>query len=307
MKYEDVFTFLTVVETQNMAQAARELFISQGTASTRIRRLEEDLGVTLFYRQKGIKNVTLTTHGRRLVPIAQNWLDLCHEARSIKNLSLNQTLTVAATDTLNLFLLNDFYKEFISEHPDISLRIMTYHSQEISRMVDSQRCDIGISNSLFAYPSTQSSPLMTEPFVFLCHQNSLFAGSLDTADLKGEKEVYNDWSTEFENWHHHYFASFKTKKITIGTPAMISNFLDDEESWSIVPASLAARFLPVLDHFCICRPSISMPERKSYFLCRKSQQPEMAALIRLFQESCIRYLTETTKPLSSDQDLSRPL
>lgn len=290
MKYEDVLTFLTVVETQNMAQAARELFISQGTASIRIRRLEEELGVTLLYRQKGIKNAALTPYGERLIPIAQNWLDLHAEAHALKNLSLNRTLTVAATDTLNLFLLNDFYKHFISDHPEISLQIMTYHSQEISRMVDSQRCDIGITGSLFIYPSTKSFTLMAEPFVFLCHEKSPFADSLNVDCLKGEKEVYNNWSSEFDHWHRHYFASLKTKKITIGTPAMIPNFLDDEESWCIVPASLAERFISQVEHFCIRRPPISMPERKSYFLCRKTQLPEMASLIRMFQDSCLDYL-----------------
>ena len=189
MNYEDVLTFLTVLETQNIAQAARTLFVSQGTASTRIRRLEEELGIPLFYRQKGFKNVTLTPYGSRLVPIAQNWMDLYREAHSLGSLHLNQTLTVAATDTLNLFLLSDFYKTFISEHPEVSLKIMTYHSQEISRMVDSQRCDIGISNSLFVYPSIQSSILLEEAFVFLCHKNSPFAGTRDISCLKGEKEV----------------------------------------------------------------------------------------------------------------------
>ena len=49
MNYEDVLTFLTVLETQNIAQAARTLFVSQGTASTRIRRLEEELGIPLAW------------------------------------------------------------------------------------------------------------------------------------------------------------------------------------------------------------------------------------------------------------------
>ena len=290
MNYEDVLTFLTVLETQNIAQAARTLFVSQGTASTRIRRLEEELGIPLFYRQKGFKNVTLTPYGSRLVPIAQNWMDLYREAHSLGSLHLNQTLTVAATDTLNLFLLSDFYKAFISEHPEVSLKIMTYHSQEISRMVDSQRCDIGISNSLFVYPSIQSSILLEEAFVFLCHKNSPFAGTRDISCLKGEKEVLNDWSSEFGYWHQHYFASFKSPKIVIGTPAMITNFLDDEESWCIIPASLTGRFLERLDGFCAVRPDIPIPRRKSYFLCRKARLPETDALIDCFRDACARYL-----------------
>ena len=61
-------TFLAVVQTGSMAAAAKQVFVSQGTAFTRIKALEEELGVTLFERARGVHGITLTPLGEQLLP-----------------------------------------------------------------------------------------------------------------------------------------------------------------------------------------------------------------------------------------------
>ena len=56
-------TFLTVVTAGNFITAAERLHVSQSTVSTRIRTLEEQLGCTLFVRNKA--GTTLTPAGRQ--------------------------------------------------------------------------------------------------------------------------------------------------------------------------------------------------------------------------------------------------
>jgi len=55
-------TFLTVVTAGNFITAAERLHVSQSTVSTRIHTLEEQLGCTLFVRNKA--GTTLTAAGR---------------------------------------------------------------------------------------------------------------------------------------------------------------------------------------------------------------------------------------------------
>lgn len=50
--------FYTVANTQNISRASRELYISQPAISKAIQKLEQSLGVTLFYRNS--RGVTLT-------------------------------------------------------------------------------------------------------------------------------------------------------------------------------------------------------------------------------------------------------
>ena len=56
-------TFLTVVTAGNFISAADRLHVSQSTVSTRIHTLEDQLGCTLFVRNKA--GTTLTSAGRQ--------------------------------------------------------------------------------------------------------------------------------------------------------------------------------------------------------------------------------------------------
>lgn len=49
-----VETFLTVIRTRTISQAANILYVSQSTVSGRLKQLEEELGVTLIERKKGL-------------------------------------------------------------------------------------------------------------------------------------------------------------------------------------------------------------------------------------------------------------
>lgn len=42
-------TFVSVYETKNFTQSAERLFLSQPTVSAQIKKLEDQLGVILFY------------------------------------------------------------------------------------------------------------------------------------------------------------------------------------------------------------------------------------------------------------------
>lgn len=53
--------FLAVCEEKNISKAANSLHISQPSLSRQLKNLEEELGVTLFYR--GHQEITLTQEG----------------------------------------------------------------------------------------------------------------------------------------------------------------------------------------------------------------------------------------------------
>ena len=71
MIYEEIETFLQILESGNIGKAAKQLNITQGTASVRIKQLEQELNIKLFYRHQGIKNIELTAEGKLFLPIAQ--------------------------------------------------------------------------------------------------------------------------------------------------------------------------------------------------------------------------------------------
>ena len=72
-------TFLTVVTAGNFIAAAERLHVSQSTVSTRIQTLEQQLGCTLFVRNKA--GATLTSAGRQFQRHASALVRTVEQAR----------------------------------------------------------------------------------------------------------------------------------------------------------------------------------------------------------------------------------
>ncbi len=74
MDYSKYQYVITVAEMQSISRAARELYISQPALTKYINKLEEDLGVKLFYRN--VIPITLTYAGEIFVSEAKKILDI---------------------------------------------------------------------------------------------------------------------------------------------------------------------------------------------------------------------------------------
>lgn len=56
--------FCTVVDSNNYSEASKKLYLTESTISSHIKKLEENLGMTLFYRERD--GLTLTAEGKAL-------------------------------------------------------------------------------------------------------------------------------------------------------------------------------------------------------------------------------------------------
>ena len=143
MNYEQIRTFLTIASYRNITAAANHLYLSQSTVSNRVAALAEELGAQLFLRNKGQRNLELTAYGNAFIPIAEQFAALYKDTQAIKAQENIQTLTIAAVDAVNTFTFTELYRSLIREHPEISLRIQTHHSNEIHGLVENRTADIG--------------------------------------------------------------------------------------------------------------------------------------------------------------------
>ena len=68
MNLTNVQTFLRVVYTNSLTQAANELYVSQPTVTARLQQLETELNTVLLRRGKGLRTIELTPQGRAFIP-----------------------------------------------------------------------------------------------------------------------------------------------------------------------------------------------------------------------------------------------
>lgn len=288
MSFDEIETFLAVAEYSNIARAADQLYIGQGTASSRILRLEEELGIQLFVRQKGLRNVVLTPEGEYFLPIAQQLLSLWQQAQQIKNRLIFRELRIAAIDTLNRFFLSELYCNFMENNPDIQFYLQTEHSTEIHQLIENQQIDIGFVCSLHKFPNVRAQPLFKEAIVVLYHMGCAFDRSRNFADLPSQSEVYLTMGGEYELWHRRRFPKASTRKVSIGTNSMLPDFLTDPQSWTITTQGSAEMMLEQNPDLRYCLISEEPPPKRiAYLLLYKYPKPWINDLCTLFLDEVV--------------------
>ena len=282
MVFEDIETFLEVVSSGNVGKAAEKLYIGQGTASQRLRHLEEELGVVLLWRHPGMRSVVLTPEGEYFYSIAQQWIALQQQAKAIHSLNIHKQLRIAATEMYNRYHFADVYPAFLNARPDVSLFLQTEHSTEIHQLIERQQIDIGFVGTLHKSPNIRSVPFFKEKFTVLCHEKNPYCESHDRMDLDPGQEIYSIWSEEFELWHHRNFPS-DLHRITVGTVGMIENFMTRETNWTIVTEYIAQVLCQRHMHLkSVPFQENVIPDRTTYLIYYRFSRPWIQELVQEF-------------------------
>lgn len=263
MTFDEISTFLFALEYESLSKAAEIMYISQGTASNRIKSLEKELNFELFIRNKGQKKLELTELGRRFVPTAQQISALWQDALQLKNSHIYEMVKIAGIDVINVFTLSQFYNDFVNNNSDIFLKINTHHSSRIHDLIDKHLIDIGFVFNQKNYETISSTPLYEEEMVIIAQKNSRYNENTRLDELSISNEVYVRWGTDFELWHNRHFESNIPKKITVGTGSMQGAYITDENTWAFTPKSIALSLIrnnPNMKYFrleknppnCVC-------------------------------------------------------
>lgn len=116
--------FYTVAKNKHMTKASEELHISQPAISQSIKKLEEQLGGSLFLRSN--KGMELTEEGKMFYEFVKGALDLIKSAEneftSFKDLSKGE-VKIGCSATLTKLILMDTLKEFHYKYPNINIKI----------------------------------------------------------------------------------------------------------------------------------------------------------------------------------------
>ena len=299
MNYDEIITFLEIVKAGSITKAAEKLYISQGNASSRIQGLEDKLKIQLFYRQKGVRKIILTPQGEKFLTLAQQYISLFDEAKSIKNMQEFQVLRVTSNDSINHLLFIDFYKTFMNMHPNIILSIQTEHATQIYEQIENQQIDLGFAYNLHNSKNVIATPLFKEEFVFIFHKNSKFYLTKNIQDLNTDHEIHFNYSSQFYHWYKQIFPYSQHPKITLGTIAMIQPFIQEKNTWSIIPQNMAEILCRSNNDLTYTKIKDNTPTRTAYYFQHKYPKPWTKFAIDIFLNELELYIETNSSILKA--------
>lgn len=158
-------TFQAVVEEGGILAASRKLNTVQSNVTSRIRRLEEELGAELFFR-KG-RGIELAPSGRVLLDYARRMIRLEREtSAAVRQVgeSIGE-LRIGAMETFAALHLPTALKAVRSEHPGIELRVYTDTSASLTERVLNHKLDCAFIAGPVVHPELEFDELVVEELV----------------------------------------------------------------------------------------------------------------------------------------------
>jgi len=291
MNFEEISTFLTILEYGNLSTAAEKLFITQGTASHRIQLLEQELGFSLLLRQKGHRQVELTPMGRSFIPVAEQWVQLWKSTMQMKETKGFVTIVIGSVDAVNNYTFLRLYQDHMEKHPEVRLSVNTFHSKEIHELLESRNLDIGYVFSELSYPYIISKPIYREKMYLLCRNDSPYHNNMSNAELAKEDEVYLRWGQDFELWQNRHWSMRVQPAITINTGNMQRHYLRGPKNWTIAPMSVIQVLLANSDEYAYYTLEDPPPPRICYQLTLRHTQPSKRDAIELFSKAVEKFVS----------------
>jgi DNA-binding transcriptional LysR family regulator len=183
--------FVAIAEERNFTRAAERLWVAQPGLSTQIRRLEAELGITLFTRHT--RGVDLTEAGELFLERARTVLAAADNA-----LAIGRDLQAGLVGSVRLGLADEAHAvatprllaAFGREHPDVELSVVTSYSGALLRDLRDGRLDAVIAPAGFA-SDLRSLRISSEPWAVLVAPGHRLAapGPISADALHGEPIV----------------------------------------------------------------------------------------------------------------------
>jgi DNA-binding transcriptional LysR family regulator len=145
MTLQQLRYFLAAADHGSFSAAAEALLMAQPSLSDQVRRLEAELGVSLFTRAG--RRLVLTEAGRMLRPEAEKTLAAADEAaasvREVRDLT-GGTVTFGTFGSAHHYLLGGLVEDFRRRFPTVRVRVVGQNSVEVADAVRDGRLEAGL-------------------------------------------------------------------------------------------------------------------------------------------------------------------
>jgi DNA-binding transcriptional LysR family regulator len=158
MEIRELKSFAAAARLRSVSRAAEQLQLGQPTVTTHIKKLENEMGVSLFDRVK--RPIQLTLAGETLAQLVTPLIEGI-DSLAVRTLDLEEEgpVTVASTPDIIPHTMLRAVTAFRTQHPRLHLRIRSRTRFDVLRMVSDGEADLGVMPGPDRAPELEFEPL----------------------------------------------------------------------------------------------------------------------------------------------------
>ena len=166
MNIQQLQYIVAVDEHRHFQRAAEACFVTPATLSMMVKKLEEELEIIIFDRNK--QPVTPTAVGIAIIEKAKTVLyhikDLENTAKDNSN-DMAGDIRIAIIPTLAPYLSHLFIPSLMEKYPDLRIKLYEWNTNQIVEALNHDRLDIGIAATPLGRTEIKEKPLFYEKLV----------------------------------------------------------------------------------------------------------------------------------------------
>jgi DNA-binding transcriptional LysR family regulator len=231
-------TFMEVAKTRHFGHAAENLFLTQSAVSSRVKQLENLIGVPVFTRQRN--NVLLTTAGERLLPHAENLLASWQLAVQEVGVPTKKNAQLSLGGTSNLWdtFLQSLLPKLAIAFPNLYMRTEINRSQHLVRSLLGGRVDIFATLDPPANGDFEVENIGDLELIMVCnHQGK------QMEDIPAIGHVFVDWGTAFNLQQARLFSEPVAPILHTGQSRIALEFILSHRGAAYLPRALVQPYL----------------------------------------------------------------
>lgn len=288
MELDQIRAFLAVAQSKSFTRAAELLHVAQSTITTRIKLLEEHVGKPLFVRDS--RRVELSGAGLTLQPYLQRVVDLLQEGESLTRLqgAFEERLVIGSLSSIWQLLLPPLVFQYRSLHPEVALRTITGHSEDIVRRMLDGLIDVGLVYLPPHHPDIEVVAIYRDSLQLIGAPDFRFEQeSVTPEDLAHLPFVFMNWGSPFSEWYEAEVGTQFLSSLQVDDSALLLRCVQEIKGIGFllghVADELAARGIVQKLKFKSHAP---IPTRTAYLIYpkRKMKSRAVQAWITLLEE-----------------------
>jgi len=190
MNLRDLKYIVEVAREKNFARASQKVFVSQPALSMQIKKLEDNLGVNIFERDK--QNFLVTPVGAEIIKKAEIIL---RESEEIKNIAKNSKdplsgeIKIGAFPTVASYFLPNFVKNIRKKFPQLKTYLVEAKSDELIEKLKSGEIDCALLAMPVNNENLVGEKIFSEKFVLATYKGHPLAkkNKIQIKELKNQE------------------------------------------------------------------------------------------------------------------------